>query len=53
MPKLNWNMVATLVVAAIIVFLLQKYLTRIKVSSDGTQSRLVGFGGGDDFSPLF
>lgn len=46
MPKINWSMVATLVVAAAVVFVLQKYLTRVKIDpATGNKKLFIGFEG--------
>lgn len=43
--KINWSMVATLVVASIVVFLLKKYLTSTKTTPDGKTTTKIGFAG--------
>lgn len=43
--EINWSMVATLIVAAIALFFLKKYLVRVKLDpATGKQSSYVGIG---------
>ena len=42
LKQINWGQVATIVVAAVIVFFLQKYLTKTVTKSDGTVSKYAG-----------
>ena len=42
LKAINWGQVATIVVAAVIVFFLQKFLTKKVTKADGSTSSYVG-----------
>lgn len=42
LKHINWGQVATIVIAAVIVFFLQKYLTKTVKKSDGSTVSYVG-----------